>query len=283
MPTVTFNPAINSSPDSLVNLFDTVGVATVTGADSTTIQLTFGSSVIYITGTGFTYSGSLPSGGTVTGMHSTTGGVTQIDISGLNIDLPLLYLTIYYDVTGFQPTGIEDMFLPLGWNYKGNNNADILLKGTLSGDGVPMNLSGKDVFTLNGGNDNVFLGDGNDKAYGGTGKDTLDGGLGNDSLFGGAGADKLLGGGGADMLRGGTEADVLTGGLGIDTFVFALHDGADRITDMAVLQDKIDLPTGVAHSFTASAAGTVLHYGSYGDTVLLAGVDLAHANMITFI
>lgn len=283
MPTVTFDPSVNSSPASLLAMFDQLGGGTVIGASSTEIRVQFGSTVISVTGTGFDYSGNLPVAGTVTGIHSTTGSVTQIDISGLSLSLPLVYQTIHEDYTGLNPTGIEDMFLPLGWNYTGNDNADLLPKGAMTTDGVLLNLSGKDVFTLNGGADNVFLGDGNDKAYGGTGKDTLDGGLGADSLFGGAGADRLIGGGGADKLRGNADADVLTGGAGTDTFIFALHDGSDRITDMAVLQDRIDLPSAVGHSFTTTLAGTVLHYGSFGDQVLLAGIDLTHAQMITFI
>ena len=63
---------------------------------------------------------------------------------------------------------------------------------------------------------------GNDDLYSGRNADYLDGG---------AGDDTLVGNGGDDTLEGGKGNDSLEGGSGADTFVYALGDGNDTITD----------------------------------------------------
>lgn len=97
--------------------------------------------------------------------------------------------------------------------------------------------------TLSGGaaNDKLTGNAGADVLNGDGGADALLGGAGKDQLFGGSGTDALFGDGGADTLTGGTAADKLSGGLGADIFVFAAGDGADRILDFSLAQDRIDL------------------------------------------
>ncbi len=68
---------------------------------------------------------------------------------------------------------------------------------------------------------------GNDSIVGLGGTDTLDGKDGNDLLMGGGGNDTLLGGNGNDTLQGGTDDDILNGGAGVN-----ILDGGDG-RDMA--------------------------------------------------
>lgn len=88
----------------------------------------------------------------------------------------------------------------------------------------------------------VLLGaQGDDTLNGGGGRDVMNGGAHDDRLFGGGGRDKLNGGSGDDILVGGAGDDKLIGGRGADVFVFTSGDGADRIMDFYVGQDRVDL------------------------------------------
>ena len=59
----------------------------------------------------------------------------------------------------------------------------------------------------------------------------FDGGAGDDYILGYGGEDTLYGGAGDDTLGGGQGNDLLSGGGGNDTFLYAIGDGADTITD----------------------------------------------------
>lgn len=82
-----------------------------------------------------------------------------------------------------------------------------------------------------------------ENVIGSGGGDTITGNKGANMLMGGAGTDAIVGGEGNDTIVGGTGSDgTLTGGMGADTFVFAIGDGDDTITDFSANQgDKIDL------------------------------------------
>ena len=142
-------------------------------------------------------------------------------------------------------------------NKKDNNIEGLGGNDTLKGSSGNDTLSGGDgADNLNGqaGNDDLFGGNHNDKLIGGggsdhlfgeSGNDNLKGNGGNDSLDGGSGKDTLIGASGNDVLTGGRGKDVLTGGSGSDEFVFnSFREGADRITDFAVRQDKIVVSAG---------------------------------------
>ena len=90
------------------------------------------------------------------------------------------------------------------------------------------------------GNDSLLGGTLADMLDGGTGDDTLRGGEGNDTLVGGEGQDKLYGEGGADSVNGGQGSDWLNGGLGNDTYVLAVGDGVDQITDYDMTVGNVD-------------------------------------------
>ncbi len=82
--------------------------------------------------------------------------------------------------------------------------------------------------------------------------DTITGnGTGNE-LIGGFGRDTLSGAGGDDILDGGAGRDTLTGGADRDTFRVShigIGSDADRITDFASGQDKIDFSPFFSRAF----------------------------------
>ena len=70
-----------------------------------------------------------------------------------------------------------------------------------------------------------------------------------DVITGGAGADTIDSGDGADTLTGGTGNDALAGAAGNDSYVFALTDGTDTITESGV---------GTADSIVIQSSGAAL-------------------------
>ena len=115
------------------------------------------------------------------------------------------------------------------------------------GDDVIFGNDGDDV--LRGDRNRRFPGsadDGDDIIYGGAGNDRIGGKGGNDKLYGDADDDIIWGDDGDDLLWGGGGNDILTGdndsgGSGSDTFVLAVGDGTDTITDFEVGTDLIGL------------------------------------------
>ncbi|MDH3335918.1 MAG: calcium-binding protein, partial [Rhodospirillaceae bacterium] len=127
---------------------------------------------------------------------------------------------------------------------------------------------------------------------GDTGNDTLLGDNGANGLFGLAGMDIINGAGGNDLIVGGIGNDMLSGGAGNDTFVFALGDGNDTITDFTAggIEDTIDL-TGlnafagfadVMASAQQVGSDVVLDFGS-GDSITLGGTMLADLTVDDFL
>jgi Ca2+-binding RTX toxin-like protein len=138
---------------------------------------------------------------------------------------------------------------------EGENGADSLSGGaandTLRGG------EGADILAGDGGNDVLAGQAGDDSLRGGDGADRLYGGDDDDTLHGGSAADRLEGGNGADSLLGDGGNDTLTGGAGADIFAVTLSGGADRITDFAIGEDRLDLS---AHGVTTLAQA--LAFGS---------------------
>ncbi|MEM7683207.1 MAG: hypothetical protein AAF293_00175 [Pseudomonadota bacterium] len=157
--------------------------------------------------------------------------------------------------------------------------------------------AGDDDVDGGNGRDSVDLGDGadifrdngqtgthaHDVVDGGAGDDTILGGGGDDLFMGGAGADEVIGGDGDDRIAGGTGDDLLTGGSGLDTFVFAVGDGADLVSDFQLDEDAIEVGGVVLDRTDLAASGAtatqngsdvLLSYGS-ADSVRLANQDVA--------
>lgn len=246
---------------------------------STQVVLSTGSTIINISGTGFTQSGEDVTGGTVTGIELREKGVIQSTLSELALSAVEL-----------QPI-----------LAKGNVKAfDALVfdgDDTLNGGGDKDKLSGADgddsIFG-NAGDDTLDGGDGNDTLDGGTGSDKMSGGDGDDLyivddagdkvseakdagtdtiqssisltiakgveileltgsssidakgdkadniLLGNTGENRLDGDAGDDVLQGGAGADILTGGKGADTFVIdTTTGGIDSVEDFRVSDDDV--------------------------------------------
>jgi Cadherin-like domain/G8 domain/PKD domain/RTX calcium-binding nonapeptide repeat (4 copies) len=125
---------------------------------------------------------------------------------------------------------------------------------------------------------------------GNTLNNTLTGNTLNNRLDGGAGSDTLLGGAGNDLLRGGQGYDILTGGNGRDTFVLALGEGTDTITDFNRTSDNIGLANGLSFGQlsitqgTGSNANNALISDSSNNELLaiLSGVQASTLNSLLF-
>ncbi|PZO56276.1 MAG: hypothetical protein DCF15_09220 [Phormidesmis priestleyi] len=158
---------------------------------------------------------------------------------------------------------------PQGTLSGGTETDDTLVDG--DGNSKLAGLGGNDLIAgglgddviLGGDGDDVLRGDhnsrsaqtgeagGDDLIYGGAGNDRIGGKSGNDRLFGNAGDDQIWGDDGDDIIRGGRGNDILTGdnfsgAQGIDTFVLALGEGSDTITDFEVGTDLIGLAGGLS-------------------------------------
>ncbi len=138
-----------------------------------------------------------------------------------------------------------------------------------------------DDFIAGGIGDDVLRGDlnsrnpqdnqmgGNDTIMGGAGNDRIGGKAGNDELLGGDGDDMIWGDDGDDILRGGLGDDMLTGdnssgGMGADTFILAMGEGMDTITDFEVGVDMIGLADGLMVedlTMMSSGSGAVIELG----------------------
>lgn len=178
---------------------------------------------------------------------------------------------------------------PRGSNIISGTDGDDTQVGTAASDRIILG-KGNDLAAGGLGND-VILGDdgadvlrgdrdardaqvgevgGDDIIYGGKGNDRIGGKSGNDQMFGGEGSDQIWGDDGDDLLWGGLGNDRLTGdnasgGKGSDTFVLAVGEGTDTITDFQVGIDKIGLAAGLTY--------TGLSFS--GDQILFAGETLA--------
>ena len=173
-------------------------------------------------------------------------------------------------------------------------------------NGILVQDTGQDdlVVALDG-NDIVDAGDGDDTIYGdsapagaaanlslsfadeiaastGKGKDKLYGGSGKDSIYGGGGRDKLKGEDGKDKLYGGKGKDTLVGGKDGDKFVFAPHEGKDKVLDFGndkgKGKDKLNLK---AFDFDSKAdaldafhgSGKHTYFKAEGTKIILKGFD----------
>ncbi|MEO0989209.1 MAG: glycerophosphodiester phosphodiesterase, partial [Cyanobacteria bacterium J06639_14] len=169
---------------------------------------------------------------------------------------------------------------------EGTDDAD-LIAGGIDGDDFIFGDDGDDVLRgdLNSRDSQVGIGD-NDTIFGEGGDDRIGGKGGDDSLFGGEGDDQIWGDDGDDLLEGGLGNDILTGddnsgGAGSDTFVLAIGEGTDTITDFEVGTDFIGLADGLTFAALSFSGDAI----SAGDETLavLQGVDTTTLTETSFV
>ncbi len=161
------------------------------------------------------------------------------------------------------------------------SNSDVIYGR--DGDDTVAGELGDDILFGNGGDD-VMRGDANNREPSGTegGNDIIYGGDGN-FIWGDDGDDLIWGGLGNDTLVG----DDFSGGNGNDTFVVAVGEGTDTISDFQLGEDFIGLTTGLAFdllSITQNGSDTFIDYNDE-TLALLAGVqanDLISSAATTF-
>lgn len=189
----------------------------------TELVLTFATFTYTISGVGF--SDVDPTAGTINGIAVTDERGAVVTFTDLDIAVSDFVTAGVLEENNTDVTAIEDLFFGLGWDVTGNDTSEVVGRGTVSVDGVPVELTGNDTFRLMGGNDEIYTSLGRDMAWGGDGDDTIDGGGGrdllrgndgNDILRGDNGDDRLFGGRNNDKLYGGNQHDYLNGGQGRD-------------------------------------------------------------------
>lgn len=185
-------------------------------------------------------------------------------------------LTVNLALSGTATNGIDYISIPTTATFVANSATAVVtltpiddlvvesnetaILSLLSGSGYTLGSATSATVTIA---DNDWNGTANN--------DTRRGDAGNNALNGLGGNDSLFGGGGTDSLNGGAGTDNLTGGAGNDVFVFqfgqSILSGIDRIRDLAIGADKIDLltaagaalPTPTAFSRAANSAAAALN------------------------
>ena len=155
------------------------------------------------------------------------------------------------DISG--RSGNDWLFASSTANRLSGGDGDDTLWGGMGGD-ILRGGDGNDVLTVSlqyqdtDGNDSLFGEGGNDSLSYGVGSDLVDGGDGNDSISGAF----SLGSSETARIIGGKGNDSITGGLGSDTYVFALGDGQDTISESrsanAAQLDVLELGAGISAS-----------------------------------
>ena len=237
-------------------LFDT---ADGIGFSTSFSWLTPGGDDVQVNGFGFTYSGGVPTGGTVTSMEFDLNNddflTPDYTVTGMSADLTQLVST--------GALGLDFLNATFGANDTLNgSNFNDTLKG----------VAGNDSILGNGGNDNLSGGIGNDTLRGGIGNDSIFGGADNDSLFGDGGDDTLNGDAGNDVLSGGTGSNVMNGGAGNDT----ITEGGADIGNGGTGNDLIVITSSLISSADSWDGGDDI------DTLDMSGISLTGSRINLF-
>ena len=205
---------------------------TITQQSATSYTIVNGANTYTFTGSNFTYitvSGqTLLTGGTLDSIDASTAAGSLGTLSNLNLGAGLLSFAFLAELSGSDPTALEDLFLNQNWVFNGNDDAQVLTFDQFTPDGVRYVSAGDDIAYLMGGDDIFDAGAGEDLVYGGSGEDNLRGNDGKDTIYGGdnddviyggnrGGQDSLYGDAGNDILFGGNSGDKLWGGADDDT------------------------------------------------------------------
>ncbi|MEO1640285.1 MAG: matrixin family metalloprotease [Pseudomonadota bacterium] len=179
------------------------------------------------------------------------------------------------DIAGIQAIyGVREVGTDDDGFYDLSDEETGVVFSALDGDDVVTGSDGNDRIKGGDGDDELFGGEGNDwlvdtsgsnEISGGANHDTIiggrgnlfaEGGMGRDTLIGGIGGDMLMGGMGADVLRGdpkngflfgndtlyaGGGDDYLEGGGGADTFVFRTNEGNNKIAEIDINENAIEM------------------------------------------
>ncbi len=166
----------------------------------------------------------------------------------------------------------------------GNNNADLLVTDTLTGETITVYGqfygSGSGIESLVIGATTLDTTAIAEQAWyrGGSGDDGFWGGDLSERFDGGAGGDLLFGGAGDDVFHGGTGADTLAGEVGSDDYFWAPGDGSDVISDLwnegdvdvlhldGVDLDRLDLARGGGDNADLLVTDTLT-----GETITVTG------------
>jgi Ca2+-binding RTX toxin-like protein len=262
---------VNFPVGTNIDLFDVGMLASgiVTAQATTSYTVVIGDESIAFSGVGFTYTGGIPSGGTITGMQDSYFGMPQITLQQLNVPVSALNAFIAaHDNAGAQAA----LF------------------------------SGDDVIT-GGPLDDLFRGyEGADAIATGAGADTLDGGAGDDTVDGGAGGDVIATGEGADVIVVGQgqsagQADVVSDWSSSDAIRFAHIAGdssayvEETAADFGAAAARADqlIGSGAANIVAIAVGGDVAVYADSGadngvadDAVILSGRTLADVGYSNF-
>jgi Ca2+-binding RTX toxin-like protein len=235
-----------------------------------------------------------------------TTGVDRLELSGVTAAEVTFQAASYWGFSGLDVLlpGGEKLFLQ-GVGALGAG--DVVVAGAVAPAPVPApepisppaptpapaptgqqqsGTDGKDTLTGAGHDDRLEAGANDDVLNGRAGLDTLLGGEGRDSLVGGTGADLLEGGTDNDTLRGGAGDDRLVTGAGRDSVVFGAGDGADRVTDFTLGQDKLRLTGGVETASVQAELGSLDGLDGLrlvlpgGESLFLEGVGLVTAQQL---
>jgi Ca2+-binding RTX toxin-like protein len=236
-------------------------------------------------GTGFTYSGSVVTGGTLTDL-TTFDNTGAEGVRFTSINAPVASFIAFVNLA--NTPGALGVLLGGPDQVSGTGDVDVLLSqggddfvSAGAGNDYANGMQGNDTVHGNEGTDTMLGGQGSDWVFGDEGADVhINGNMGDDHVFGGQGADTVYGGQGNDTVDGddgddrvsGDQGDdLLTGGAGADRFIFKLGSGNDVVDDFNFAAgDRLQLALGTVYSTSTVGADVLISWGS-DDTVLLAG------------